>query len=139
MDACRDIFYDAPRFNDSNIKSLLESSLISELESRGYTYADSNPKVDFYTSYVVILEETLSDSDVINILKEYPELNQDNRKNDFEYGSLILSAATVSDCKSEWRRSINDVVNLKMPDDIRQQRLQDSVKRVLESFPVPGD
>ncbi len=67
----------------------------------------------------MVLEETLSDAEIMRILEKYPELNKDERKNDFEHGTLILSAATVVERERVWKNSLYDVVNLKMPGDIR--------------------
>lgn len=128
-------FYDAPRFRDADIKSLLEGSIISELEDKGYKYSPSDKNIDFYISYIVVLEEKLSESDIANILKEYPELNQvEINNNNFEHGTFIISAFTSIDRNKIWKNSLNDVVYLQMPEEIRQQRLQESTKKILESF-----
>ena len=130
-------FYDAARFRDSDIKSLLENSIISEIKTKGYTFAASDTKADFYISYIVILEEKLSDSEITNILKDYPDINQaDTKNNNFEHGTFIISASAKSDRKKIWSNSLNEFVYLNMPQDIRQQRLQEGTKNILESFPI---
>jgi hypothetical protein len=130
------VFYDAPRFKDSDIRSMLENAIIDELKNKGYIFSEAGNMVDFYISYVVILEDKLSDDEIAKITMEYPEINPSeiNTKN-FEYGGFIISASTVAERVKLWENSTNSIVNLKMSDSERKDRLKEGAIRVLESFP----
>jgi Domain of unknown function (DUF4136) len=130
-------FYDAARFRDSDIKSLLENSIINELEAKGYRYLPAENKIDFYVSYIVILEEKLDDSEIANLMNKYPEINlADTMNSNFEHGTFIISAVKAPDRGKLWKNTLNEFVYLQMPKEIRQQRLQEGIKQILESFPV---
>jgi uncharacterized protein DUF4136 len=129
-------FYDAVRFKDSDIKSMLEDSIIKELTGKGYSFKSPDDSVDFYISYLVILEEKLTDSEMTNAIREYPELNEDDIKNiEFEHGTVIISATKASNNEKFWKNASKHVVNLNMSDELRQQRLQDGARKIMETFP----
>jgi len=131
------IFYDAPRFRDSDVKAMLERGIIDELTNKGYLFSEPADKVDFYLSYLMILEEKLSDDEISKIATEYPQIKPSEiNTNNFEYGSFVISAATADERVKLWENSINIIVNLKMPDSERKVRINEGAITVLESFPV---
>ncbi len=132
-------FYDAPRFEDENIKELLELLMIAELEKKGFIYQKSDEGADFYLSYVAVLEEKLPASEVEKILASDPELNQPGvNRNRFEYGSLVVSALNASDAKRFWKNSWHDVTYLEMPKDLREERVKELVNFLMSTFPAAG-
>ena len=106
-------FYDAARFRDADIKTLFENQIISELEAKGYDYLQPDNKADFYISYIVILEEKLNDSEITNLMDEYPEINKAGTMNsNFEHGTFIISAVNTTDRGKLWGNTLNEFVYL---------------------------
>lgn len=133
-------FYDAPRFNDENIKELLESLMIAELENKGFVYQETDEGADFYLSYVAVLEEKLPASEVEKLLASDPELNQIGvNKMKFEYGSLIVTAVQASDSKRFWKNAWHDVAYLESPKDLRAKRVKELITDLLSTFPAPAN
>ena len=131
------IFYDAPRFRDSDVKAMLERGIIDELTNKGYLFSETADKVDFYLSYTLILEEKLSDDEISKITTQYPQIKPSEiNTNNFEYGSFLISAATAAERVKLWENSIDQITNLKMSDSERKVRITEGAIKVLESFPV---
>jgi len=93
-------FYDAARFNQFDIKAKLEGAIKKELSIKGCFYVEPDQNTDFYMGYIVILEQTLNDSDISKVIEKYPELEFSNiNEKKFEQGILIISASQVKDRK----------------------------------------
>jgi len=129
-------FYDAARFKDSTIRARLEDTIIYELKDKGYDFVASASDVEFQIGYMVVLENTLNDSELQSLYEQEPELQAiELDLKSYEHGTLFIKAVDPKTRRHFWKNTLQGFVNLEMPDDVREQRLRVTIQKVLKSFP----
>jgi hypothetical protein len=130
-------YYQDERISDSDLRTLIEAEIVSNLKTRQMNFVDSVNAAQYAIAYTAALNSSLDDSTIVRRYGLSPG-NARVPENDanVEKGSLIIYVYNNKTEQIIWRSAAQAGVHFDLPAEQRKQRLARVVAEMFQSFPV---
>ena len=132
----RKYFFDSPRFNDRNVKMELDIAILEKLETYGIKLNDVNNNYKYVLNYTILLGESASEAEIDDLYEQIPDLKVHPKESaNYEQGKLLISIRDRNTRHAIWKSNVEGLANLKMSNEIRQQRIKLIIDDAFATFP----
>lgn len=128
-------FYDAARFTNAPIKEQFEAALIAGLESRGLKFIDSADSADLELSYIVVLENAATATEITTFRTAHPDIaSLPDNPQQFEGGMIFAKLVDRDTRVKVWDNTYRGMVALDMPEEPRKLRMQELIETLIATL-----
>lgn len=128
-------FYDAPRFEGEPVQEQLEAAMVGAMQARGYRLVDSVKQADLELSYVAVLQNASSTSDIASFREAHPSIaGLEDGPSKFEGGVLYTKLVDHGSKTKIWENRYQGLVALDMPQAQRAIRTNEIIEEVFSTF-----
>jgi hypothetical protein len=134
----RELVQDA-RLADSDLQSVIEETIRSQLTSLGFRFNDNVSEADLLLAYTAATERNLSDEELLRrfgLAPGYPAPEEDAIA--YERGALVLYLVDPSNGLLVWRCAAQTLVDFEAQPEVRRQRIKAGIASMLDTLPVAG-
>ncbi len=131
-------FYDAARYSNLNMREMVESAVIKEVESKGYRFLAQADAGRLLLAYTIVLQDALTDAARDRVLAENPSLRSmsyDEQR--LENGVATIKLVDAETRQTVWANTVRGVVVLDMSDEEREVRIAAIVTDIFASLQGP--
>ena len=129
--------YEDARLQDADVKSLIESEIIKNLEAKKMKPVDSVNGASYVIAYTAALESSLDDKAIIQQFGLSPgKASLPGGDANTEKGSLIIYVMNKKSDRVVWRSAVQLGVKFDAPAEQRSARVRQLVAEMFQTFPA---
>ena len=114
---------------------MLQAALQAEFERRGYAFVVDGADADYDVLGVAVLGELGAHPEIEEIFRLYPSLAPTAA--DYTSGTVLVAIAPAGTNRIVWRGALEVFTGVKLPADLRRERMQAASMMLLGSVPSP--